>query len=108
MQCNLRDVLHEGPNLKDIFKEAVKGLIPDEIARRPKEGFVLPIFDWLNAELKDFILDTLSRGRVSRHGYLDAGQVENIVRGYYAGKTADAARVWNLAMFQLWWERYFG
>ena len=39
-------------NVKDILKKTVGHLLPEEITERPKEGFVLPIFDWMVEKLK--------------------------------------------------------
>lgn len=95
-------------NVKDIFKKAVEHLLPEGVAKRPKEGFVLPIFDWMVEKLKDYGMDVLSEKRLNSHNLLNTDAVEDIVQSYYSGNRSNAGRVWNLMMFQLWWERYFG
>lgn len=95
-------------NVKDILKNSVKTLLPEEIIKRPKEGFVLPVFDWMVEKLKDFCMDVLSESRLRRHGFLNTDLVKDILGKYYSGDRGSAARVWNLMMFQIWWERYFG
>jgi len=95
-------------NVKDILKHSLKALLPEEIIKRPKEGFVLPVFDWMVEKLKDFCMDVLSENRLRRHGFLNADVVKDILGKYCSGERGSAARVWNLMMFQLWWERYFG
>ena len=94
--------------VKDILKRTVWHLLPDGIAERPKEGFVLPIFDWMVDKLKPYSFDTLSENRLKTHHFFDVDYVKYILDDYYAGKKSNAAKVWNLMMFQLWWERYFG
>ena len=95
-------------NVKDILKKTVEPLLPAGIAQRPKEGFVLPVFDWMTEKLKSYSLGVLSEDRLSKHGLLNKGMVQDIVNSYYSGNKKNAGKVWNLMMFQLWWERYFG
>lgn len=95
-------------NVKDILKRAVGPLIPEGITKRPKEGFVLPIFDWMVDKLKDYSLDVLSATRIGRHGFFNEEKVRHLVNDYYSGNRSCAAKVWNLMMFQVWWGEYFG
>lgn len=95
-------------NVKDILKESVSGLIPEEITRRPKEGFVLPVFDWMKQELREYSVSVLSENRLNKYGLLNAGKVNEMLKRYYAGEKAVAGRIWNLMMFQVWLEKYFG
>ncbi|MDI6751584.1 MAG: asparagine synthase (glutamine-hydrolyzing) [bacterium] len=95
-------------NVKDILKRTVEPLLPEGITKRPKEGFVLPIFDWMVERLKDYSMDVLSEKRLKRHNLLNTDVAKNILQGYYAGNKSNAGKVWNLMMFQIWWEKYFG
>ncbi len=95
-------------NVKDILKRTVEPLIPEGITKRPKEGFVLPIFDWMMGKLKDYTADVLSQSRIERHGLLNTEEVRRLINEYYANNKSLAVKVWNLMMFQVWWETYFG
>ncbi|MFO0753184.1 MAG: asparagine synthase (glutamine-hydrolyzing) [Thermodesulfovibrionales bacterium] len=95
-------------NVKDILKRTVEPLLPEGITKRPKEGFVLPIFDWMMGKLRDYSTETLAEGRLRKHGLLNPAAVQEVVQSYYAGNRAYAGKVWNLMMFQVWWEAYFG
>jgi asparagine synthase (glutamine-hydrolysing) len=94
--------------VKDILKKAVAYLLPEGIVERPKEGFVLPIFDWMVDKLRDYSFDILSNKRVNLHHFFNREAVQEILKDYHAGKKSNATKVWNLMMFQVWWERYFG
>jgi asparagine synthase (glutamine-hydrolysing) len=97
-----------GSSVKDILKKTVDPLLPEGITKRPKEGFVLPIFDWMVEKLKDYSTDVLSEKRLRKHNLLDIDAAKNILLTYYSGSKNLAVKVWNLMMFQLWWEKYFG
>ncbi len=94
--------------VKDILKKTVRPLLPDGIVERPKEGFVLPIFDWMADKLREYSLDVFSSRRMNCHHFFNREAVQEILKDYYAGKKSNAPKVWNLMMFQVWWERYFG
>ena len=42
-----------GGTLKHILKKAVRGVIPDELIDRPKQGFGVPIHEWFFDRLGD-------------------------------------------------------
>src|SRR6202045_1491743 len=42
-----------GGELKHVLKRAVRGVIPDELIDRPKQGFRVPVEEWLLRELGD-------------------------------------------------------
>lgn len=94
--------------VKYILKNTVQELLPESIRKRKKEGFVLPIFDWMTIKLKDYIMDILSEKRLTKHNLFNIDAVKNILNNYYSGNNNNAGKIWNLAMFQIWWERYFG
>lgn len=94
--------------VKHILKEAVGDLLTDGLVGRPKEGFIMPVNDWLLTNLRPYVEDILSPARLSLHGLLRADAVRRLINGYYAGDRRASDRIWNLATFQLWWERYQG
>jgi asparagine synthase (glutamine-hydrolysing) len=93
--------------VKDILKRSVRSLIPEEVIQRPKEGFVLPISDWIGDKLHDYALSVLSEERVGRHGLLNCSVVKSIVNRWQLNPKREFVKIWNLMMFQLWWECYF-
>lgn len=92
---------------KHILKEAVRGLIPDSVIDRPKEGFVLPINEWLLNNLRAMVEEWLAPERLAVHGLLRPETVRRWLDEHYARTANHGTRLWNLIMFQLWWERYF-
>lgn len=95
-------------NVKDILKKAVAPLLPPGIVDRPKEGFVLPIFDWMQEKYRDYSSQVLSPARLARHGLFNVDAIQVLLERHTAGEKALNGRIWNLMMFQLWWEEYFG
>jgi asparagine synthase (glutamine-hydrolysing) len=57
-----------GLETKHLLKQAVADLIPGEILHRPKQGFGVPIQEWINQQLRSRIRDTLSDSRTRQRG----------------------------------------
>lgn len=91
---------------KHILKEAVRGLIPERVIDRPKEGFVLPIDLWLLNDMRSFVEELLAPERLALHGLLRPDSVEILLREHYSRSANHGPRIWNLLMFQRWWEAY--
>ena len=92
--------------VKHVLKEAVKDLLPAELLERPKEGFIMPVNDWLLRNLKDYVLATLTPERLARHGIFRPNSVKRLLDSHFGGHAAHGNQIWNLLMLQLWWERY--
>ena len=89
----------KGGVLKYIFKKAVRGLIPDQIIDRKKQGFAVPIEDWIYDKLGARAGDTL-REFCAATDFLDPKGVEQVL------KKGSANQVWYLLNFALWWNEY--
>jgi len=100
------DLKIKGGRVKHILKEAVRGLVPDAVIDRRKEGFLLPLNDWLLGPLRGLVHDTLTPVHLSQHGLLRQEVVSQLVNEFFAGQAGLGPRVWNILMFQMWWERY--
>lgn len=92
--------------VKSILKDAVSNILPIGITDRPKEGFVLPINEWILVHLEDFVRATLSENQLKESGILNHRNVTALLNRYYAGDKILASRVWNLVCFQSWWRNY--
>jgi len=91
---------------KHILKEAVRGLIPEAVIDRPKEGFIIPIDKWLLNEMRPFVEELLAPDRLSLHGLVRAESVQKLLNEHYSKSANHSPRIWNLMMFQRWWEAY--
>jgi asparagine synthase (glutamine-hydrolysing) len=92
--------------VKHILKEAMAGLLPADLLNRPKEGFIMPINEWLIEGLRGFVEATLAPARLSRHGLLAPEPVRRLLDEHYSGQAQRGNQLWNLLVFQLWWDRF--
>jgi asparagine synthase (glutamine-hydrolysing) len=96
----------KGGRVKHILKEAVSDLLPGELLARPKEGFIMPVNEWLVGSLKAYVQATLAPERLARHGLFRAATIRHMLDAHYSGTANLGNQIWNLLMLQLWWEEY--
>lgn len=94
--------------VKQLLKRAVRGIIPDAVIDRPKEGFLMPTSQWILEKLLPYARDRLAPQRLAAHGLLDSGYVAGLLDGTAGTGGRRGDHLWNLLMFQLWWDRYQG
>jgi asparagine synthase (glutamine-hydrolysing) len=92
----------KGLETKHIFKRAVHDLVPAEILNRPKQGFGVPIDQWINEQLRDRVRGTLTEPRTMQRGYLEPRYVNLLLDEHERGRRDHATELWTLFMLELW------
>lgn len=87
---------------KWILKQAMRGILPDSILSRRKEGFSIPMKNWLRRELQPLMRDLLSPDRVTRRGLFEAREVTALVDAHVAGRENHAHTLFPLMVFERW------
>ena len=96
----------KGNETKYIFKRAIEGFVPREILHREKQGFGVPINEWINLQLKDRITSDLSDQRSMERGYFDAKYVRVLLDEHGRGRRDHSHALWTLWMLELWHRTY--
>ena len=90
---------------KILYKHVPRGLL-----ERPKQGFAVPLAQWMRAELAPLVHEFLDAKRIREAGYLDPDMVSAAVRNFREGgpgnERLDIQRLWYLVAFELWRERW--
>ena len=85
--------------LKYILKKAVRGLIPDELVDRKKQGFGVPLYEWsfgqLGKKTREEIQDFCDQS-----DFLDRSEALFLIN---RGRSSEA---WYLLNFILWWKEF--
>jgi asparagine synthase (glutamine-hydrolysing) len=95
---------HEGQK-KYILKRIVHKHIPKEMMERPKMGFGIPVESWMANELKELVKEYLSEKNLE-HGLFQVEEVNNLVSGFFSGRTEKHLKIWYLLMFQMWYKKW--
>lgn len=92
----------KGTETKYIFKKAMEGIVPNEILYREKQGFGVPIGEWINSQLRERIRETLLEKRTMSRGYFDEKYI-NVLLDEHSRKRRDHSHsLWILWMLELW------
>jgi len=99
----------KGFQMRYIFKKAFEELLPQEILRKKKHGFGLPVAHWLRTHsgfreiARSLLLDTSALQR----GYFRRNALEELLRQHDEEKTDFyGAFIWNAMMLELWHRNY--
>ena len=91
---------------KHIFKTAVRDLVPSEILDRPKQGFGVPIEQWINRQLRDRVRGTLTEARTLERGVTDPAYVALLIDEHERGRRDHSTQLWALFMLELWYRTF--
>jgi asparagine synthase (glutamine-hydrolysing) len=91
---------------KWILKQAMRGVLPESILSRRKEGFSIPMKNWLRRELAPLMRELLSPGRVAKRGLFDPTEVTALVDAHVAGRENHAHTLFPLMVFERWATEY--
>ena len=93
---------------KYILRQALSGMLPDDILKRPKKGFGIPVGDWFRGKLRDLLQDTLHERRLREGGILKPAVVRTLIDDHLSGKRDNRKPLWTLFMFERWRDRWLG
>ncbi|MDZ7357457.1 MAG: asparagine synthase (glutamine-hydrolyzing) [candidate division KSB1 bacterium] len=96
----------QGKKTKVILKQAMEDLLPHEILYRGKEGFSIPIKNWLKKELKPLMMDTLASDKLKREGFFNPDYVQQLIKQHLNGAENHSHRLWALIIFGRWYDLY--
>lgn len=91
-----------GGYTKPILKNALKGILPDEILNRPKTGFGTPMSKWLKGPVARSEIDKLLSSPLLQEGYLDETRVKYLVQRHLNDQTECSQMIWALINLDAW------
>jgi len=92
----------KGNETKYIFKKAMEGIVPNEILYREKQGFGVPIGEWINSQLKTRIHETLLEKKTLVRGYFDENYIKILLDEHTRNRRDHSHSLWILWMLELW------
>lgn len=87
---------------KWILKQLLQGRAPAGITERPKQGFAMPIRDWLRGSYRDLAADLLLGASNRSHDYVDPAAVKRLFDAHQKGPRDLSDRLWSLMWFEQW------
>lgn len=103
---------HDGPvtlrsgDGKRILRHAMKGVLPDEVLDREKQGFSTPDASWYRQRSHGYISDLVLSDRARSRRFFRPEAVRRIVDEHVSGEANHRLLLWSLMSFE-WWNRLF-
>jgi asparagine synthase (glutamine-hydrolysing) len=95
-----------GARAKVLLRDLMKTKLPASIIRRRKEGFDIPVHEWLRGPLKPLLLEVLSHRNVQECGIFRWVAVEQLLREHLEGHQNLGYSLWGLMTVTQWMKTY--
>jgi len=76
--------------------------LPESLFERPKQGFNVPIGEWLRGSLRGWAQELLDGSRIRRDGLLHSGRIQSCWQQHLNGQTDRSGELWAILMVQAW------
>jgi asparagine synthase (glutamine-hydrolysing) len=98
---------HKFPGLKTkaIYRKAMQGILPSFILERGKQGYSLPIKNWLRNELRDYMITLLNQSPLVRE-HFQVGFVNTLIDEHLKRTHNHNHVLWALINAALWHRRF--
>jgi len=95
-----------GLDTKYLLKRVFWQDLPEEVQNRDKQGFSIPIKNWIRNDLKPMMLDLLDGSRIRQQGFFDETYVSRLMDEHLKGVENHSHKLWALMVFQQWYDLY--
>lgn len=91
---------------KIVLRNVLEKYVPRKLIERPKQGFSVPVSDWVRGPLRDWAESLFESARV-RHGeILDTRAIDYKWRDHIRGRRDCSELLWPVLMFESWAQRW--
>lgn len=88
---------------KHILKEAFSDAFPKGFLEKSKQGFGVPVGDWLRDGLKKELLSYIELPLLKSQGIFNIAEMQKLVQNHIQGKEDNTFKVWSFFCFQKWY-----
>ena len=98
------NIKFENGQLKHLMKTAFQGDLPEAVQqRKDKMGFPVPLSDWMQGELKDFVEDIFHSARARHREYLNP---QFAIQTLLEREGKFTRKIWGLLSLELWQQEF--
>ncbi|MGI4851434.1 MAG: asparagine synthase (glutamine-hydrolyzing) [Janthinobacterium lividum] len=90
---------------KFILRELVERKIGKSISQAKKQGFSLPINQWLRKDAKTLLLDILSSQQLDSIPFLNKNFIQEAIKSHIEGRKENGFELWGLMVFVTWYKQ---
>jgi asparagine synthase (glutamine-hydrolysing) len=97
---------YDGSHTKILLKRVAARHVPRECVYRPKEGFSIPIKNWLKDEFRCLVERYLAPQRLRQEGLFDPSVVDRMWQEHLANRANHSHLLWSMLVFEQWRDRW--
>jgi asparagine synthase (glutamine-hydrolysing) len=87
---------------KALLRKVASELLPAEVLTKPKQGFAIPLAEWLRNELRAHLLDTVHARSFRERGVFDVEGVQRCSAEHLDGARDWSEMLWLVLCFERW------
>ena len=91
-----------GATGKYLFKQVARRLLPAEVLDKPKQGFAIPVSQWLRVELRERLQDTLASRSFRERGLFNPAGLQRLLAQHLAGTRDHGELLWLVLNYEAW------
>jgi asparagine synthase (glutamine-hydrolysing) len=95
-----------GGQTKILLKKVASRHVPPSCVYRPKEGFSIPIKNWLCGELRPVLHEYLNPDGIARDGLFNNAEIARLTEEHLKGVANHSHLLWSLIVFHAWKRRW--
>ena len=95
-----------GGKLKFVLRELMKDRLPHSILSRRKEGFDIPVHDWLRTILRPLLLDTVNERSVRATSLFSWPVIDRVIQAHLNRRANLGYHLWGLLVLFLWMKHW--
>ena len=95
-----------GKTGKWLLKRVAEKYLPHDIVHRGKQGFVMPLSEWIAGTLKDDVERSLDAQALGRRGLFRPQALQRLLAEHQRGRRNHAGRLWALMTLERWFARH--
>ncbi|TXK27406.1 asparagine synthase (glutamine-hydrolyzing) [Pontibacter qinzhouensis] len=91
---------------KKILRETFRQQLPEELFKRPKKGFEVPLSALWQGDTMALLQELVSDEFIADQGIFDLHQLRQLKRQVATGGSHAATRFWAVVVFQFWYRKW--
>jgi len=100
------DLKLRGFETKSILRRVIRKYLPPQTMRKKKQGFGVPLREWLRTGLNEMVGDYLAGSRPSLPDEFDRAAVRDVLREHRSGAADHSPLIWLLLNYATWHRMY--
>lgn len=98
-------LIRDGNTGKTVLRRVLHRYVPKELVDRPKQGFAIPVAQWLRKDLRDWAEALLGESRMRQEGFWEVRPIRQAWADHLEGREDYSFKLWGVLMFQAWLDR---